>query len=218
MKNTNFVWFPFTPLLLLQHWKHLQYVKSPCVIVNICYWTHITLLITYSNCHKEKNPKSNNSDYKVLLNLPNIFQGKDARMQDIRLLPQCSWGLHSSGMLCSIGPQLVTDVLGQPTCPILTLDHGTNKLPWNVSKSPANLHGITSQKSVERPQKILTTQPHDRPQTVLPAWAVKQNGLLLTFPLWKVIFSITAHCEHANNFCSTLLTNSLNAERKKGTH
>jgi len=41
----------------------------------------------------------------------------DAFVQDFRLLHWHSWGVHSSGMLHSIGWQLVPSILGQPNIP-----------------------------------------------------------------------------------------------------
>ena len=53
-------------------------------------------------------------------------------VHEFRLMPQCKWNRHFSGMFKSIDWYLVTDVLGQPVSPIrLTLENGTDRLSQN---------------------------------------------------------------------------------------
>jgi hypothetical protein len=67
------------------------------------------------------------SHHSVLLSIPTCMHTTMSHTFDIisetnilrhfRLPPPCSWGLRSSGMLRSVGWQLVTEVSGQPIDP-----------------------------------------------------------------------------------------------------
>jgi hypothetical protein len=83
-----------------------------------------TALLRASNIlSRKRNVKMTNSEFPLTLSMVfnltavNLKQVCAISLCAFSLLLQCKWDLYSSGMLCSIDWQFVSDILGQPIIP-----------------------------------------------------------------------------------------------------